>query len=204
MNLNRVALAHLLLCQESHELKKGMVAFLKEKPCKFIEVTTSKTGKHGHAKANITGIDIFTGKKYIDISPTSHTMYQPVVDTNDWTVTDIDDEGFVTLMDDDGNQKEDLQLPTRTSYLTQNLEKKLRLPLKKIKRLLLRSKVHQRESRQRNQWKQSFQCVSSLKVRCKVVALDLALVCFETHGILLFGIKEKSKWHLDRRCCLNL
>ena len=40
-----------------------MVAFLKEKPCKIIEITTSKTGKHGHAKANITGIDIFTGKK---------------------------------------------------------------------------------------------------------------------------------------------
>ena len=40
------------------ELKKGMYAILKEKPCKVIEITTSKTGKHGHAKANITGIDI--------------------------------------------------------------------------------------------------------------------------------------------------
>ena len=60
-----------------------MVAFLKEKPCKIIDITTSKTGKHGHAKANITGIDIFTGKKVMDISPTSHTMYQPVVDTNE-------------------------------------------------------------------------------------------------------------------------
>ena len=36
-------------------------------------------GKHGHAKANITGIDIFTGKKVVDISPTSHNMTQPVV-----------------------------------------------------------------------------------------------------------------------------
>ena len=59
-----------------------MVAFLKEKPCKIIDITTSKTGKHGHAKANITGIDIFTGKKVMDIS----TTMQPVVDTNDWTV----------------------------------------------------------------------------------------------------------------------
>ncbi len=39
-----------------------------------IEITTSKTGKHGHAKANITGLDIFTGNKYQDMSPTSHTM----------------------------------------------------------------------------------------------------------------------------------
>ena len=103
-----------------------MVAFLKEKPCKIIDITTSKTGKHGHAKANITGIDIFTGKKVMDISPTSHTMYQPVVDTNDWTVTDIDDEGFVTLMDDDGNQKEDLQLPTNEFVLDPELGDKIK------------------------------------------------------------------------------
>ena len=41
------------------------------------EITTSKTGKHGHAKANITGLDIFTGNKYQDMSPTSHTMWVP-------------------------------------------------------------------------------------------------------------------------------
>ena len=29
---------------------------------KIIEISVSKTGKHGHAKAAITGIDIFTGK----------------------------------------------------------------------------------------------------------------------------------------------
>ena len=69
-------------------------------------------------------------------------MYQPVVDTNDWTVTDIDDEGFVTLMDDDGNQKKTFN-STRI-ILDPELGEKLRLPLKTIKRLLLRSKVHQR------------------------------------------------------------
>ena len=132
--------ASLVVPKRAGELKKGMVAFLKEKPSQELLVTTSKTGKHGHAKANITGIDIFTGKKYIDISPTSHTMYQPVVDTNDWTVTDIDDEGFVTLMDDDGNQKKTFNYQPGTSYLTQNLERKLRLPLKKTKRSWLRSK----------------------------------------------------------------
>ena len=118
--------AALVTPKRAAELKKGMVAFLKEKPCKIIDITTSKTGKHGHAKANITGIDIFTGKKVMDISPTSHTMYQPVVDTNDWTVTDIDDEGFVTLMDDDGNQKEDLQLPTNEFVLDPELGDKIK------------------------------------------------------------------------------
>jgi translation initiation factor 5A len=36
------------------------------RPCKVVGYTTAKTGKHGHAKASITGIDIFTGKKYED------------------------------------------------------------------------------------------------------------------------------------------
>ena len=84
---------------------------LKGFPCKVIEVTTSKTGKHGHAKANITGIDIFTGKKYMDISPTSHNMTKPVVTTAIYSIMDIADGGELTLMDEGGSTKEDLNLP---------------------------------------------------------------------------------------------
>lgn len=42
---------------------QGHNIILKGKPCKVVEMTTSKTGKHGHAKINFTGLDIFTGKK---------------------------------------------------------------------------------------------------------------------------------------------
>ena len=83
---------------------------LASRSCKVIEITTSKTGKHGHAKvttpyttrclvhdgvnslrslgrranilidfsqANITALDIFSGKKLEDIAPTSHNLAAP-------------------------------------------------------------------------------------------------------------------------------
>jgi translation elongation factor P/translation initiation factor 5A len=31
------------------------------RPCKIVEMSTSKTGKHGHAKVHMVALDIFTG-----------------------------------------------------------------------------------------------------------------------------------------------
>jgi len=97
------------------EIKKGMVVYLKDKPCKAGAISISKTGKHGHAKARIEGIDIFTGKKYIDLTPTSHTCYRPRVEQFSYVLTDIDEDGVLSCMTDDGEMREDLNLPDENS-----------------------------------------------------------------------------------------
>jgi len=59
---------------QAGELRKGSHVMIKGHPCKIAEITTSKTGKHGHAKAHIVALDIFTSKKYEDLCPTSQKM----------------------------------------------------------------------------------------------------------------------------------
>merc|ERR1712189_118827 len=83
---------------------------IKNRPCKIVEMSTSKTGKHGHAKVHLVGIDIFTGKKYEDICPSTHNMDVPNVKRKDYQLLDIDD-GFLSLMDDNGDTKDDCKLP---------------------------------------------------------------------------------------------
>jgi len=97
--------------QQCSALRKNGFVMLKSRPCKIVEMSTSKTGKHGHAKVHMVGIDIFSGKKYEDICPSTHNMDVPHVKREDYQLMDISDDGFLTLMGDGGDLREDLRLP---------------------------------------------------------------------------------------------
>ncbi|XP_039069249.1 eukaryotic translation initiation factor 5A-2-like isoform X2 [Hibiscus syriacus] len=86
--------------QQAGTVRKNGHIVIKGRPCKVVEVSTSKTGKHGHAKCHFVGIDIFSGKKVEDIVPSSHNC-------------------DVSLLTESGNTKDDLRLPTDDALLTQ-------------------------------------------------------------------------------------
>ena len=102
---------------QAGSLKKGTLVMIKGKPCKVVDFSTAKTGKHGAAKAMVTGIDIFTAAKLECTFSTGDNVDAPVVNKTEYTLINIDDEGFVTLMTDAGETKEDLKLPEGDEWL---------------------------------------------------------------------------------------
>ena len=92
-------------------LKKGDPVMIKGKPCKVVSFSTAKTGKHGSAKAMVTGIDIFTSNKLECTYSTGENVPAPIIKKTEYNLINIENDGFVTLMTDSGETKEDIKLP---------------------------------------------------------------------------------------------
>jgi len=99
---------------QAGELRKGSHVMIKGHPCKVAEVSTSKTGKHGHAKCHIVALDIFTSKKYEDLCPAGHNIEVPFVKRTEMQCLSADqDAGTISLLKDanSGETRDDLSLP---------------------------------------------------------------------------------------------
>lgn len=96
---------------QASAIRKGGYIVIRDRPCKVIDMSTSKTGKHGHAKINFTATDIFTEKKMEEICQSTHNINVPVVVRKEYQLIDIDDEGYLTLFDEETNEtREDQKL----------------------------------------------------------------------------------------------
>ncbi|MFW3146556.1 MAG: translation initiation factor IF-5A [Thermoplasmatota archaeon] len=75
--------------QQVRELKVNRYVVIDDEPCKIIELTTSKPGKHGEAKARIVAIGIFTGNKRSMVAPVTHKVQVPMIEKRTAQVVSI-------------------------------------------------------------------------------------------------------------------
>ena len=85
---------------------------IKDFPCKVTAHFEAKTGKHGSAKAMLVGKDIFTDKQYEETFGTKDMIPKPIVQKTEMSCIDCSEDGYLSLMQEDGEMKEDVKLPT--------------------------------------------------------------------------------------------
>jgi translation initiation factor 5A len=91
-------------------LKPGSYFLIDEEPCRIVSIEKSKPGKHGAAKANITAIGFFDGRKRNVIMPADRMVDVPVIDKRSATV--IADMGeTLSLMDSETYESYEVERP---------------------------------------------------------------------------------------------
>lgn len=61
-------------------LKKGDTIIIDDAPCKITDTATSRPGKHGHAKVNLTAVGILDGKKRNIVMPGHDRVEAPIIE----------------------------------------------------------------------------------------------------------------------------
>ena len=74
---------------EIRQLKVNRYMIIDDEPCKIIEMSTSKPGKHGEAKARIVAIGVFDGQKRSIVHPVKHKVGVPLIDKRSAQVISI-------------------------------------------------------------------------------------------------------------------
>ena len=61
-------------------LRVGSYVIVDDEPCRVVDLTKSKPGKHGSAKARIVAIGVFDGAKRSFVKPVSAQVEMPIID----------------------------------------------------------------------------------------------------------------------------
>jgi translation initiation factor 5A len=95
---------------EAGSARKGGFLVIKGRPCKIVDMSKAKVGKHGAAKCHFIGVDIFTAKKLECICPASAGLSQPIVERSEYQLCDIADDGYLSLMTPGGEMRDDIKV----------------------------------------------------------------------------------------------
>ena len=97
-------------------LKKGGYVVFEDEPCRIMDVTKSKPGKHGSAKARIVAIGIFDGVKRSFVKPVDASIDVPIINKRSGQVFSVSTSN-IQIMDLETYEYLDASLPEDDSDL---------------------------------------------------------------------------------------
>ncbi|MCD6367713.1 MAG: translation initiation factor IF-5A [Candidatus Aenigmarchaeota archaeon] len=83
---------------EVKNLKPGKYVIIDGEPCKVVNISTSKPGKHGSAKARIEAVTLTDGRRKELVKPASAQVEVPIIDKRKAQVISLTGDS-VHLMD---------------------------------------------------------------------------------------------------------
>ena len=103
------------------ELKKGSYIVIDGEPCRIVEITRAKTGKHGSAKAHVVAIGVFSGQKKTLVAPVDTRVQVPVIEKRiGQIIADMGD--LLQVMDMETFETFEVEKPTDDPNLASKLE----------------------------------------------------------------------------------
>ncbi|HIP57406.1 MAG TPA: translation initiation factor IF-5A [Ignisphaera aggregans] len=83
---------------ELGDLKEGSYVIIDGEPCRVVEISRAKTGKHGSAKVHLVAIGLFSGSRKTLVGPVDQRIEVPIIEKRVGQVTALFDN-LVQIMD---------------------------------------------------------------------------------------------------------
>jgi len=96
---------------ELGDLKNGSYVVIDGEPCRVVEISRAKTGKHGSAKVHLVAIGLFTGSRKTLVGPADQRVEIPIIDKRYGQVIAVLGNK-VQLMDLENYETFEVDLPT--------------------------------------------------------------------------------------------
>ena len=91
-------------------LKKGDTLILDNQPCKITDLATSRPGKHGHAKVNLTAVGLLDGKKRNTVMPGHDRVEVPIIEKKSAQVLSVTGNR-ANVMDTESFETFEMEIP---------------------------------------------------------------------------------------------
>ena len=102
---------------DANSIKRGSYIVVDEEPCQVLDLSHSKTGKHGHAKIRMEVIGLFDKKKRSPVMPSTAKVQVPIIDKRNAQVITLEGEEM-SVMDKESYETLSIPKPANPDHLS--------------------------------------------------------------------------------------